>query len=115
MKRSVGYHPGEIHPSWFDITTLPPGPNEYDEQTILESISVIEGIISSQVQAGLDARRIVLVAFSQGAALSSMVALTTRHRLGGVVSLSGWIPPRAQQVRQLSDRRTCDSSFISSA
>jgi len=50
------------------------------------------------VHSGIDSRKIVLVGFSQGAALSLMVGLTTLHELGGVASLSGWIPCRMRDV-----------------
>ena len=52
------------------------------------------------MHAGIDSRNIVLIGFSQGAALSLMVGLTTLHELGGVVSLSGWIPCRMRDVSQ---------------
>jgi len=97
-ERPVTYHEGQYSPSWFDIARLPPDPNEFDEPVIMESIGLIEGLISSQVQAGRDPRKILLVGFSQGAALSMMVALSTSHNLGGVVSLSGWVPPRARPM-----------------
>jgi lysophospholipase-2 len=85
-------------PSWFDITTLPPGPDEFDEDAISMSVATIENLIHTLVQSGANSQRIVLIGFSQGAATSMMVSLKTRHTLGGVVSLSGWIPPRARDV-----------------
>ncbi|KAJ7748543.1 Phospholipase/carboxylesterase/thioesterase [Mycena maculata] len=92
----VTYSLGRCRPSWFDIAALPPGDAEFDEPAIAESIALIEGLILAQIHRGVDARRIFLVGFSQGAALSLMVALSTLHDLGGVASLSGWIPPRAR-------------------
>jgi len=55
-------------------------------------------IIDTQVHSGIDHSRIVLVGFSQGAALSLMVGLKALPELGGLVSLSGWIPPRVRDV-----------------
>jgi len=92
-------------PSWFDIATLPPGPDEFDEDGILESVATIENLVQVLVHSGTDSRRIVLVGFSQGAALSLMVSLKTRHTLGGVVSLSGWIPRRAREVSRLMSKQ----------
>jgi lysophospholipase-2 len=97
-KRSVSVNQGHRRPSWFDIRRLPPGSSEFDEHGLSESVALIENLILSQVHAGIDSRRIVLAGFSQGAALSLMVALTTLYFLGGVVSLSGWIPPPARHV-----------------
>jgi len=96
IDRLVTFSQGQRRPAWFNIWQLPPHPNEYDEIGISESIAVIENIILGQVYSGIDSRKIVLVGFSQGAALSLMVGLTTLHDLGGIVSLSGWIPHRVR-------------------
>ena len=98
-------------PSWFDITTLPPGPDEFDADAISESRIMIEDFIQSLAQSGTDTRRVMLVGFSQGAATSMMISLNTRHSLGGVVSLSGWIPPRARDVRQVLFREHSSSVY----
>ncbi|KAF8213601.1 phospholipase carboxylesterase [Mycena galopus ATCC 62051] len=94
--KRVTYYREARRPSWFNISTLPPGDDEFDEPGISESVGVIESLILAQIHRGIDARRILLVGFSQGAALNLMVALSTLHDLGGVASLSGWIPLRAR-------------------
>ncbi|KAH7914462.1 alpha/beta-hydrolase, partial [Hygrophoropsis aurantiaca] len=88
----VTLNQGERRPSWFDIAHLPPWDDEHDEVGTTESVALVENLILAQVHSGIDPRKIILVGFSQGAALSLMVALTTLHELGGVASLSGWIP-----------------------
>ncbi|KAF7306512.1 Lysophospholipase i [Mycena indigotica] len=95
-KKAVTYKKA-FEPSWFNIKTLPPGTDEFDETTIAESIGIIENLILTEIYGGINPRRIFLVGFSQGAALSLMVALSTLHDLGGVASLSGWIPPKARE------------------
>lgn len=95
-RRAVTLNQGQCRPSWFNVSHLPPYPDEFDEVAIAGSVAIIENLILAEVHAGIDPRRIVLVGFSQGAALSMMVALTTLHDLGGVASLSGWIPRRAR-------------------
>lgn len=92
----------QSRPSWFDISRLPPSSDEYDEVAIAESVSYIENLILGEVHSGIDSRRVILVGFSQGAALSLLVALTSLHDLGGVASLSGWIPIRAREVSRLA-------------
>lgn len=89
---------GEHRPSWFDICSLPPRDHEWDEVAITSSVSGVETWIQAEVYRGTDPHRIVLMGFSQGAALGLLVALTTLHELGGVVSLAGWIPHRGRQV-----------------
>lgn len=97
--RRVSMNQGMLRPSWFDIWRLPPHPSEYDEQAITESISAIEEIILNQIHSGIDSRRIFLMGFSQGAALSLCVGLSTLNELGGIISLSGWLPHAYRSVR----------------
>lgn len=89
---------GHHRPSWFDIRSLPPGYDEWDDAGIASSVIGVEGLIQAEVHRGADPRRIILMGFSQGAALSLLVALTTLHELGGVISLSGWIPHKGREV-----------------
>ncbi|KAI0719120.1 Phospholipase/carboxylesterase [Cerioporus squamosus] len=93
----VTYSQGRIRPSWFNIESLPPC-NCYDEPGIAASVARLENLIISEVRSGTPSSKIVLVGFSQGAALSLMTALTTLHELGGVASLSGWIPQQSRQA-----------------
>lgn len=76
--------------------------SEFDERGITESIKVIEQLILTEMYNGMDPKRILLVGFSQGAALCLMTALTTLYDLGGVASLSGWIPHRIRDVSMLA-------------
>jgi len=95
--KPVSLYAGQHRPSWFDICTLPPGSHEWDEAAIMSSVSCVETWIQAEIYRGADPHRIVLMGFSQGAALSLLVALTTLHELGGVVSLAGWIPHQGRQ------------------
>ncbi|KLO20046.1 alpha/beta-hydrolase [Schizopora paradoxa] len=92
--RRVTLSQGQVRPAWFDIASLPPHPNDFDGAGIAGSIHAAEQIILEEVQRGVHPRKIFLVGFSQGAALSLMTGLTTLHDLGGIGSLSGWIPHR---------------------
>jgi lysophospholipase-2 len=94
----VSLNAGQQSPSWFDIRSLPPARNEWDEAAISSSVSSVEAWIQAEVHRGTDPRRIVLMGFSQGAALSLLVVLTTLHELGGVISLAGWIPHCGREV-----------------
>jgi predicted esterase len=46
------------------------------------------------VDSGIEASRIVLGGFSQGAAMSLLTGMTSTYKLGGIVVLSGWLPLR---------------------
>jgi len=111
MDRPVTFCQGQRRPAWFNVWRLPPGNDEYDELGVSESISIIENIILAQVHSGIDSRKIVLVGFSQGGALSLMVGLTSLHELGGIASLSGWIPHHIRDVSQASIIRSRNSDI----
>lgn len=98
----VTYNQGQRRPSWFDIANLPPC-NCYDEPGATASVATIENLVTAEVRSGTPPTRIVLIGFSQGGALAMMTALTTLQELGGVASLSGWIPQQSRQVSELHD------------
>lgn len=90
--KPVSLNKGRRRPCWFDITTLPPADDDYDEEGVADAVCILEDIILGQVHAGIDSRNIVLAGFSQGAATCLITGLSSLHELGGIVSLSGWIP-----------------------
>lgn len=106
--RPVTFSAGQLRPSWFDIHTLPPGDHEWDAKGIEESKDFIERVIDAEVAgSGISLKRIVLAGFSQGACLSMITALTggpSTHELGGLVSLSGWIPAQLRKKLRAEQR-----------
>lgn len=53
--------------SWFDIKSLTPGgPEPEDEAGLLKSVGVIQALVGKEVDAGIEASRIVVGGFSQG-------------------------------------------------
>lgn len=77
--------------SWFDLRSLDiSGPE--DEAGIREATKLVHGLIQTEVQAGIPAKRIVLGGFSQGGALALFAGLTLSERLGGIVGFSCWLP-----------------------
>ncbi|KAJ3546233.1 hypothetical protein NMY22_g2135 [Coprinellus aureogranulatus] len=90
--RPVSWNQGALRPSWFNIWNLPPLPEEYDEEAINHSISTIRDLIREEVSSGVDSKRVFLMGFSQGAALSLCAGLNAPWNIGGIISLSGWLP-----------------------
>ncbi|RVE46190.1 hypothetical protein evm_009148 [Chilo suppressalis] len=81
-------------PSWFDLRSLDATAPE-DEEGIVRATSLVHGLISDEVKAGIPATRILVGGFSQGGALALHAALTYPERLAGVMSLSCWLPRHA--------------------
>jgi lysophospholipase-2 len=78
-------------PSWFDLMSLDPNGPE-DEPGIRKAVAYVEKLIDDEISQGVPSERIVLGGFSQGGALAMFTALTTKHKLGGLVALSCWFP-----------------------
>lgn len=49
-------------------------------------------MVAEEEKAGIPSERVVIGGFSQGGALALYSALTMKKPLGGVMSLSGWLP-----------------------
>lgn len=78
-------------PAWFDLKSLDPSGPE-DERGIEKSKAVIDKLIEDEIKNGIEPSRIVLGGFSQGGALALYTTLTNKHRVGGVIALSCWLP-----------------------
>ncbi|KAI0415179.1 phospholipase/Carboxylesterase [Xylaria grammica] len=83
-------------PGWFDITALNGAIDDIrarqDEPGLLQTREYVNGLIQSEIDAGIPANRIVLGGFSQGGAMALLTALTAKAKLAGVVGLSCWLP-----------------------
>ncbi|CAH1372645.1 acyl-protein thioesterase 1 [Tenebrio molitor] len=78
-------------PSWFDLRTLDASGPE-DEEGIKQATKQIHTMIDNEMKEGIPANRIIVGGFSQGGALAMYSALVFPQQLGGVISLSGWLP-----------------------
>lgn len=83
--------------AWYDITELSER-NQEDEAGILDSAQLIHQVIDAEIEAGFRADQILLAGFSQGGAMALVAGLMSPHTLGGVISLSAYLPI-AQKIR----------------
>ncbi|GAA5987616.1 hypothetical protein JCM10908_007137 [Rhodotorula pacifica] len=88
---------GTAIPAWFDMVkvSLPknsPMPTKEAEDDMRESVKRVHELIEDELAKGIDPDRIVISGFSQGCAISLLAAMSTPHKLGGVMCLSGWLP-----------------------
>lgn len=90
---------GYVMPAWYDITGTDLVSRQ-DATGIQKSERAIVALIEHQIACGIDAANIVLAGFSQGCAMALHTALRYRHRLAGVMALSGYLP--------LADRFTAE-------
>ena len=78
-------------PAWFDVKSLGPNAPE-DDKGIEKSKAIIDKLIEEEIKNGIEPSRIVLGGFAQGGALALYTTLTNKHKLGGMIVLSCWLP-----------------------
>jgi phospholipase/carboxylesterase len=99
--RPVTVNAGYAMRAWYDIRELSAEGSD-DEAGLAAARERIERYIEREVAGGVAARRIVLAGFSQGGAAALHVGLRHTSPLGGIISLSGYLPLRAQLVSELT-------------
>lgn len=78
--------------AWYDIASLDRINAREDKVGLLNTATQIQSLIQAEMDLGIPNSRIVLAGFSQGGASALFTALTSSIKLGGVVSLSGYLP-----------------------
>ncbi|KAI6226042.1 BMA-ATH-1, isoform a [Aphelenchoides besseyi] len=81
---------GAKMPAWFDQQRMAFDCGE-DYDHVNETRKMVFDLIEAEKQEGIDASRIVVAGFSQGAASALHVGLTYHERLAGIVALSGFV------------------------
>jgi phospholipase/carboxylesterase len=89
--RPVTINGGYAMRAWYDILGADIVQRE-DENGLRESMRRVRQVIEREVGRGVPARRIVLVGFSQGCAVTLGAGLRHPGRLAGLAGLSGYVP-----------------------
>jgi phospholipase/carboxylesterase len=89
--RAVTINSGYRMRAWYDVLS-----NDFvrreDEASLRESCAEILALIEREIERGIDPRRIVLMGFSQGGAMSLLAGLRAPERLAGIGVLSAYLP-----------------------
>ncbi|KAJ1501237.1 hypothetical protein HMI56_003356 [Coelomomyces lativittatus] len=91
---------GMVMPAWYDILSLDKSDPKHDIDGIIKSVKRINELIQHEREQG--AKKIVIGGFSQGAAVSLSVLLTSHQSLSGIIALSGYLPPVNHSPMDLS-------------
>jgi phospholipase/carboxylesterase len=102
--RPITINGGMVMPAWYDILGGELVDRE-DKVGIDQSHLLICQAISTQLDDGFEPNQIFLAGFSQGAAMALHTALLSSGRLGGVISLSGYLP-LAAHTQPVLDKMT---------
>ncbi|MFO1218566.1 MAG: carboxylesterase [Burkholderiaceae bacterium] len=110
-ERPVTINGGAVMPAWYDIAALGGTAGE-DEAGLRASQTLVEGLIAGEVARGVPASRIVLAGFSQGCAMTLLTGLRHRHRLAGLVGLSGYLPLAGHTAGERSHANAATPIFL---
>ena len=93
--RPVTLNNGYEMRAWYNILGLE-ADSPQDESGICSMQTMLEGMISAELERGIPAQRIVLAGFSQGGAMALHTATRYSQPLAGVLALSTYLPLRHQ-------------------
>ncbi|MCL4170404.1 UNVERIFIED_CONTAM: hypothetical protein GTU68_014507 [Idotea baltica] len=78
-------------PGWYDIKGVDIA-DKQDAIGMAESKALLDDLIDQQIALGISSDNIIIAGFSQGGAVAYHVGVRSRHRLGGILALSTYIP-----------------------
>jgi len=78
-------------PGWYDIrgTSIE---DKQDAVGMAESHEMLSGLIESQIEQGIGSENIILAGFSQGGAVTYFTGVRSKRKLGGLLTLSTYLP-----------------------
>lgn len=89
--RPITINQGYEMRAWYDITGTDLKSRE-DEKGIRQSALLINNLIEQEHASGIAYENIILAGFSQGGAMALYCGLRYSQRLGGIISLSAYLP-----------------------
>lgn len=101
--RPITVNGGAAMRGWYDITSMDFGDRQQDTAGIRESAEHINALIDAEIDRGIPAANILLAGFSQGGAIALFTALTSAHKLGGVMALSTYLPIQEIVLAELTE------------
>lgn len=67
-------------------------PSDIDVESMQDAVARVHSVVESELARDILPERIVLAGFSQGCAISLLSMLSSKHKLGGLLCMSGWLP-----------------------
>lgn len=78
---------GMVMPAWYDILEMSIN-RQVDREQLERSAESVAMLVEKQIERGISSERIILAGFSQGGAVVYQLALSSGHKLGGLMALS---------------------------
>jgi phospholipase/carboxylesterase len=89
--RPITIFEGDAVRAWYDITTLGESPDRETMADVIVSAELINRLIEREMERGIPSKNIVLMGFSQGAAMALHVGHRFHKPLMAVLVFSGYI------------------------
>lgn len=90
--RPITINNGYVMRAWYDISDIDRIDASIDFDGINESVAAIDALVEQQIGMGFRSEQIILAGFSQGGVISYTAGLTSKHKLGGIIALSCYLP-----------------------
>lgn len=90
----VTINQGMVMPAWYDITDISID-RTIDSKQLRASAAEVHALIDTQIEQGIDSKRIIIAGFSQGGAVGYEAALTYPKPLGGLMAHSTYFATSA--------------------
>ncbi|MDN6180176.1 MAG: alpha/beta hydrolase [Halomonas subglaciescola] len=87
---AVTVNNGMTMPAWYDILSVDLG-RKVDTAQLSRSARRIQRLIQTQIDQGIDSRRIIIAGFSQGGAVAYQATLTFDQPLAGLLAMSTYL------------------------
>lgn len=111
--RPVTIYQGEEVRAWYDITTLGDSESREKWSDALVSAQQIEMLIEREIERGIPAKNIILIGFSQGAAMALHVGHRYQQSLNAVIVLSGYLlKPQYFEIEMSQENRLTPFYFF---
>jgi len=103
--RPITVNGGASMRAWYDISSIDFESRDQDAQGIHDSSAAIDQLIQTEIDGGIPAEHITLAGFSQGGAIALYCGLLSKHRLGGILALSTYLPLQAEVLPRIDETR----------
>lgn len=91
-EQAVTVNGGHNMPSWYDILSMGSSGRSVNQEQLQTSVTNVRYLVEQEIKRGIAPERIVLAGFSQGGAVAYHVALSHPVQLGGLLTLSTYMP-----------------------
>ncbi len=96
--RPISVNMGMPMRAWYDISDI--NLRNADRVSIEQSNQTVQALVESQIEAGIDSKKIVVAGFSQGGAIALHAGTRCPHQLAGIMGLSCYLLDKDNHTKE---------------